>query len=440
MKDLTQGRPLKLLLLFSLPILIGNLFNVAYSLADTRIVGSFVGNNALAAVGSVSALNDLLLYFLIGVANGFAVISATYFGMNDKDSVRRVFSHALLFGMLITILIVLGCFLFMHQILGILNVSSEQYTDSYTYICIILVGLIFSSFYNILAGILRSIGDAFTPLFFLILAVALNIGLDLLFVAVLPFGVAGAAWATVFSQAISALSCFIYTWIKYPFLHVSRKDFRPDILLLKKLLPAGFSMGLMSCLVYFGTVTLQTAINSLGTNTIVAHAATRKLFSLLITPYVALATAMSTFTGQNYGAKRLDRVKSGLKGAMLISVFWALVCLLIAYTLAPMLIQAITGTSIQEVIDLGSLYQRVNIPFFLITASITLLRNMLQGLGDRLTPIVSSGIELVGKVVIALTLTPIIGYWAIILSEPIVWIIMVIPLIISSAKRLRRTN
>lgn len=316
MKDLTIGRPLKIILLFSLPILIGNLFNMAYNIADTRIIGSFIGNDALAAVGSVSSLNDLLVFFMVGMANGFAVISATFFGMNNLEKVKKCFSHSILFGIIISFFILLACFLFMPGILNLLNVDSAHFDQAYTYICIVLVGLFFSTIYNILAATLRAIGDVYTPLIFLIIAVLLNIVLDLLFVVVFNLGVGGAAWATALSQFISVILCFIYTWVKYPLLRLQRADFKIDKLLSKKLLPAGFSMGLMSSIFAIGTVTLQTAINTLGTNTIVAHAATRKLTSLFMLPFNTLATAMATYTGQNFGAGKIPRIKEGLKALL----------------------------------------------------------------------------------------------------------------------------
>ena len=437
MKDLTVGKPLKILLLFSLPILIGNLFNMAYNIADTRIIGSFIGNDALAAVGSVSTLNDLLVFFLVGMANGFAVVSATFFGMNNLHKVKKCFSHSLLYGLVITLVLLAACFIFMPGILTLLNVDSSHRSEAYTYICIILVGLLFSSIYNIVSSTLRAIGDVYTPLIFLIAAVCLNIVLDLLFVAVFGLGVAGAGWATVLSQLISAILCFIYTWIKYPLLRLSRSDFRMEKPLSSKLLPAGFSMGLMSSIFAFGTLTLQTAINTLGTNTIVAHAATRKLTSLFMLPYNTLATSIATYTGQNYGAGNMERIRAGLKDSLIVSWIWTGIVILVSHTICPLLITAVTGTTIKEVAEIGSLYQRIDTLFYFLVPGISITRNMLQGLGDHITPIVSSTIELIGKTLIALLLTPVLKYWAIIWSEPIVWILMIIPLIISSYKRLR---
>ncbi len=438
MKDLTHGKPAKIILYFALPILIGNLFNLAYNLADTRIVGTYLGNDALAAVGSISTLNDLLVGFVVGLANGFAVIMAQYFGSGDRNKSRKVFALSILMGLIVTAVIVAGSFIFMGGLLEWMNVMDEHREAATAYITVIIAGLFFSIIYNVLAGNLRAIGDAYTPLIFLVLSAVLNVALDILCVKYLGMGVKGAAVATVASQAVSVILCFIYTWKKYPFLHFRIKDFVPEGVLVMHMIESGMSMGLMSCLVSFGTLSLQTAINTLGTNTIVAHAATRKLTNLYMLPFSVLGTTMATYSGQNYGAGRYDRIRSGLKVSLSCSYIWCLIVLVASYTICPYLIVAITDTSIQEVIDTACLYQRFDTCFYVLVPTITILRNSLQGMGDHVTPIISSGLELVGKVLIALLLTPVIGYWGIIISEPIVWAVMVVPLIISMAGRLKK--
>ena len=319
-----------------------------------------------------------------------------------------------------------------------MNVMDEHREAATAYITVIIAGLFFSIIYNVLAGNLRAIGDAYTPLIFLVFSAVLNVALDILCVKYLGMGVKGAAVATVASQAVSVILCFIYTWKKYPFLHFRIKDFVPEGVLVMHMIESGMSMGLMSCLVSFGTLSLQTAINTLGTNTIVAHAATRKLTNLYMLPFSVLGTTMATYSGQNYGAGRYDRIRSGLKVSLSCSYIWCLIVLVASYTICPYLIVAITDTSIQDVIDTACLYQRFDTCFYVLVPTITILRNSLQGMGDHLTPIISSGLELVGKVLIALLLTPVIGYWGIIISEPIVWAVMVVPLIISMAGRLKK--
>ncbi len=438
MKDLTHGKPARIILYFALPILIGNLFNLAYNLADTRIVGTYLGNDALAAVGSISTLNDLLVGFIVGLANGFAVIMAQHFGSGDKNKSRKVFALSILMGLVVTAIVVAGSLIFMDGLLDWMNVMDEHREASVAYITVIIVGLFFSIIYNVLAANLRAIGDAYTPLIFLIISAVLNVVLDILCVKYMDMGVRGAAVATVVSQAVSAVLCFGYTWKKYAFLHFNIKDFVPKKEFLKPMLEVGLSMGLMNSLVSFGTLSLQTAINTLGTNTIVAHAATRKLTNLYMLPFSVLGTTMATYSGQNYGAGRYDRIRAGLKVSLGCSYIWCVIVLIASYTVCPYLIVAITDTGISEVIDTACLYQRFDTCFYLLVPTITILRNSLQGMGDHITPIFSSGLELVGKVLIAMLLTPVIGYWGIIVSEPIVWAVMVIPLIASMVKRMKR--
>mgnify|MGYP000053784514 FL=1 len=438
MKDLTHGKPARIILYFALPILIGNLFNLAYNLADTRIVGTYLGNDALAAVGSISTLNDLLVGFIVGLANGFAVIMAQHFGSGDKNKSRKVFALSILMGLVVTAIVVAGSLIFMDGLLDWMNVMDEHREASVAYITVIIVGLFFSIIYNVLAANLRAIGDAYTPLIFLIISAVLNVVLDILCVKYMDMGVRGAAVATVVSQAVSAVLCFGYTWKKYAFLHFNIKDFVPKKEFLKPMLEGGLSMGLMNSLVSFGTLSLQTAINTLGTNTIVAHAATRKLTNLYMLPFSVLGTTMATYSGQNYGAGRYDRIRAGLKVSLGCSYIWCVIVLIASYTVCPYLIVAITDTNIREVIDTACLYQRFDTCFYLLVPTITILRNSLQGMGDHITPIFSSGLELVGKVLIAMLLTPVIGYWGIIVSEPIVWAVMVIPLIASMVKRMKR--
>lgn len=437
MKDLTKGRPIRVILQFAIPVLIGNLFNLLYNLADIRIIGSFLGTEALAAIGSVSTLNDLLVLFLIGLANGFAVKSALFYGMGRKDSVKKTFSHSLFYGLAITLILVIFCVLSLQPILNLLHVTGKHREAAAAYITVIMYGLFFTILYNSMVAILRSVGDVFTPLLFLVFSTILNVILDLVCVGALGMGVQGAAWATFVAQLVSVLLCFFYIRVRYPFLHFSVKDMKPDIEFDRSLLSAGFSMGLMSCLVQFGTLTLQGAINTLGTNVIVAHAATRKLTTVYMMPFSTLGTTMSTYVSQNYGAGKTDRIFKGLQVTLLMSYIWCGVVLVISYTICPVLIHLITDTDVQEVMYTGALYQKVDTLFYVFVPTISILRNSLQGLGVHIVPVISSGLELSGKMLIAIFLTPVLGYWAIIWSEPIVWAIMLVPLVFSMWRKLK---
>ncbi len=440
MNDLTKGSPALVMLKFAIPVLIGRLFQLAYNLTDTRIVGSLLGTDALAAVGSVSTLHELFSGFLIGLAGGFAILTARYFGMNREDMVRRCFASALFLGTVTALIMTLPSLLGLNALLDILNVSDALRPDASAYLSTLLAGLIFCVLYNVLASNLRAVGDSLTPLLFLILSAVLNVGLDLLFVGPLHYGVRGAAFATVLSQAVSAALCFLYLRVKYPMFGFTFGEMIPDRELTKQLLGGGISMGLMSCLVAFGTVALQTAINSFDTPIIVAHTATRKLTNLYMLPFSVMGATMATYCGQNYGAGRLDRIKTGLRDVLLLSYLWAGVDLLMSYTIAPYLITAISAATDPEILETAVLYQKIDTIFYVLVPTITILRNSLQGLGDHVTPVASSFLELLCKVLVAFLLTPVLQYMGIIWAEPIAWTVMVIPLIISMAKRLKNAE
>lgn len=430
MKDLTKGNPGKLILQFAIPIFIGNIFQLFYSLVDTRIVGQTLGDEALAAVGATSTINNLIIGFLIGLTNGFAILVARDFGAQKWAQLRKDIGGALKLGIGLSVLLTVLSTYFLEPILKALNMPEELMGNGIAYIRVILLGMTAAMLYNVCASVLRAIGDTVTPLLFLILSIIMNIGLDYLFILGFKTGVAGAAYATVISQSIAALMCLIYIWKRYPMLHLQREDFKRDVKLNKALLISGLSMGMMQSLVSLGTVALQGAINTLGTYTIVAHTGARKITEIFMLPFSVLGMTMATYCGQNLGAGEIGRIKKGLKQVILAAWIWCAVVVIMSYTMAPLLIRLVTATKVDEVIETASLYLRIDTLVYFVPAMISILRNALQGIGDHVTPIVSSFIELIGKVLIALFLTPYLKYMGIILAEPIVWVLMVIPLII----------
>ena len=434
MKNLTEGKPLKLILQFALPLFVGQLFQLFYSLVDTRIVGETLGEAALAAVGSTSTLSDLLMSLLMGILNGFGIVIATYFGAKNETNIKKAIAGTIVFGTGMAIIISVLSLCFLAPLLQFLNVSADLLPNARAYISVILAGLVIATLYNVCASILRAIGDSFTPLLFLILSAILNIFLDYTFILYLHTGVAGAAYATVLSQAVSAVLCFLYMWKKYPNLHLCRNDFHLDLEVCRRMFATGSSMAFMSAFVQFGTFALQTSINTFGTNTIVAHTAARKATSIFMMPWGALGTTLATFCGQNLGAGKYSRIKIGLRDTTLLGWAWSLFVILLANTVAPQIVQAITATTEPEIIETASLYLRVDTAFYFIPTVICLFRNSMQGFGDSKTPVFSSALELLTKVVVAFLLAPVIGYWGIIICEPIAWIVMVIPLVVNTLR------
>lgn len=431
MKNLTQGKPIRVILLFAIPLYIGQLFQLSYSLIDTRIIGSTLGEASLAAVGATTSLSDLLIEFINGVSCGYGIIVATYFGAQDEKNLRKAIGGTVVLSIVLTVLLSLGCLCFLSPVLKFLNVSPELMPEASAYIRIIIAGLIATTLYNVCAVILRAMGDSFTPLLFLIVSNLLNIVLDYLLILQFDMGVMGAALATVASQAVSAIWCFLYMRKKYPQICLQVRDWLPEKELYKELLPRGFSMGFMLSFVLMGSLALQTAINALGMNIIVAHTGARKATSLFLTIFFVLGTALATYCGQNLGAEEYGRIRQGIRDTILFSFGWYLFVLLIVFTLSPVIINLITASQEQEIIRNAVLYLKVNASFYFLPAVICILRNSMQGFGDSRTPLVSSLIELVGKVVIAYLLVPHLQYMGVVWSEPIVWVLMVIPLIIS---------
>jgi len=434
MKNLTEGKPLTRILQFALPLFIGQLFQLFYSLVDTRIVGETLGESALAAVGATSTLSDLLMSLLIGILNGFGIVIATYFGAKNETNMKKAIASTFLFGTGMAIIISILSLCFLTPILQFLNVSADLLPNARSYISVILAGLTIATLYNICASILRAVGDSFTPLLFLILSTILNIFLDYGFILYLHMGVAGAAYATILSQAVSAILCFLYMWKKYPNLRLCRSDFYLDREVCHRMLATGSSMAFMSAFVQFGTFSLQTSINTFGTNIIVAHTAARKASSIFMMPWGSLGATLATFCGQNLGAGRYSRIKTGLRDTTLITWGWSLLVILAANTIAPQIIQMITASSEPEIIETATLYLRVDTAFYFVPSVICLFRNAMQGFGDSKTPVFSSLLELLTKVVVAFLLAPVMGYWGIIICEPIAWIIMVIPLVVNTLR------
>lgn len=431
MKNLTQGKPIKVILLFAIPLYIGQLFQLGYSLIDTRIIGSTLGETSLAAVGATTSLSDLLIEFMNGVVCGYGIIVATCFGAGDEKNLRKAIGGTVVLSVGITALLSIGCLLFLSPILNFLNVSPELAPEASAYIRIIIAGLIATTLYNVCSAILRAIGDSFTPLMFLVISNLLNIALDYLLILRLNMGVTGAATATVISQALSAVLCFIYMRRKYPQIKLHAGDVVPEREMYRQLVPRGFSMGFMLSFVLMGSLALQTAINALGMNIIVAHTGARKATSLFLMIFFVLGTALATYCGQNLGAEEYGRIRQGIRDTIWFSFGWYLLVLLIVFTLSPVIINLITASAEPEIIDNAVLYLKVNASFYFLPAIICILRNSMQGFGDSRTPLISSFIELVGKVLIAYLLVPALRYMGVVLSEPIVWALMVIPLIVS---------
>lgn len=436
MKDLTKGSPSKVMISFAIPVALGNIFQLCYSLADTRVVGSTLGESALAAVGATTSISTLFIGFLSGLTNGFALLIALQFGAGRKRGVTRYGAGCLLLGIITALLFTVICVSSLPLILQLLNVPESLLEQSTAYIRVLLLGLLATMLYNGCASILRSVGDTVAPLLFLLFAAVLNVALDLLFILKLDFGVAGAAWATVLSQSVSAIISLLYMFKRYPVFRFTISDFKLTKTEIKDLYASGLSMAAMMSLVFFGTLALQCAINTFGQDIIVAHTAARKITEFFMLPFSVMGVTMATYCGQNMGAGKIDRIRAGIRQALLITWIWAIGMITLSYTAAPWLIWLVTGSYNPAILTNASWYLKTDSLFYFAPAAISVLRNGLQGMGDHITPVFSSVIELVGKIIAAALLAHIFHYWGIIMAEPIVWVLMVIPLVKKARKLL----
>lgn len=429
---LTEGNPVKLIVLFAIPIFLGNLFQILYSLIDTKIVGSTLGETALASVGSVSTLYNLLTGFFNGLTLGFSVVTARFYGSGEEKALKKNIAGAITLGFGTAVVLITLTAVFLKPILRLLQVPAEQFDMSYSYIVVLVWGMFITLAYNLCANTLRATGDSVTPLIYLVISSLVNVGLDYFFILNLHLGVAGAAYATVIAQFLSVVLCLIRIYRGFPILHVGREDFQFDREQLWQLYQNGLSMGLMSSLVNFGTVVLQSGINQLGTSIIVAHTAARKVFEIWNLPISVMGSAMATYCGQNYGAGKYGRIREGIKGALGLGAVWAVAVFIMAHTISPYLIRFIASSDSPEIIYWGKTYLEYDMSFIILCVGIVVLRNSMQGFGDYKTPVFSSFIELMGKVVFTFTFVRFFGYWGIIWTEPVIWVLMVIPLIIQT--------
>lgn len=422
--DLLHGPILKAMLVFAVPLFFSGVFQQLYNTMDTVIIGHTLGDEALAAMGAAGAVYDLLIGFALGIGNGLAIVTARSFGSGDEDYLKRSVAASLVIGVGITVVITVAVRFILYPFLEVLNTPKEIMEQSYAYISTItlFIGVMFA--YNLCAGLLRAIGNSVMPLVFLILSSLLNIVLDLFFITRLHMGVRGAAVATVIAQGVSVLACLFYIWKKAGILIPGRIHFVWDRELYGEMLAQGFSMAFMSAIVHAGTAILQSGINSLGYLVIAGHVAARKLFMFLLMPYMAISQTVSTFVAQNYGAGQMGRIRRAVKLSYLCSAVLTAGITLFTIPLASLMVRLLSGSSEAVVIENGALYLQVVAPCLMILGLLNPTRFALQSIGNKLLPILSSVIELIGKYLFVAFLIPQFQYMAVIFCEPVIWAFM----------------
>jgi len=429
--DLLNGSITKSLLVFAIPMLLSNIFQQLYNTVDMVIVGHFLGETALASIGACSVIFDLLLFFAIGVGRGFSIVAARNYGAGNKDAFKCTVVGAIAVGILLTLFISVTASLFMIPLLKLINIPAYIIDMAYSYISILTIFLIVTFTYNLCAGLLYAIGDSTMPLLFLVISSILNIVFDIVFITRFNMGVRGAAAATVVAQSISTVLCLFYIFKRCPILIPHKEHFHYDAALYKELVAQGFSMGFMISIVSLGSVVLQSAINGLGYLVIAGHITARKINSFCMMPMNTISMALSTFVSQNKGANQLNRIRKALRYGNLISIIWAVFITTVLMFSSSTLIRLLSGSNESIIIENGARYLIINSPFYIVLGMLFNLRFALQGIGEKIIPLISSAIEFVGKIIFAFLLVPVLGYFGVIICEPIIWCIMLLQLIYS---------
>lgn len=429
-KDLTNGSPMRLILGFMLPLLLGMLFQQFYNMVDTMVVGKYLGLNALAGVGSTGSINFLVLGFVIGLCTGFAIPVAQKFGSGDYDELKKYVGSTLWVASAFALVLTLATCLLCGNILHWMKTPDETFSEAYDYIFVIFLGIPVTFLYNILSGFIRSLGDSKTPVIFLVISSILNIALDIFMIVVLKMGVAGAGWATVISQLVSGALCLFFIIRKFELLHISRGDLKLNLYYMGRLCSVGLPMGLQYSITAIGTILIQTAVNGLGSLYMASVTAGNKVGQFMCCPFDAMGSTMATYGGQNVGAGKPDRIRKGLFCCSLLGMGYALIALGIAFLfggdLAMLFVDTKdleSGLDPNEILTLAKRYLVFNAAFYIPLAFVNIVRFMIQGMGYSQIAVYAGVMELVARGLAALALVPVIEYDAICLANPIAWIL-----------------
>lgn len=430
-KNMTEGNPLKIILLFSIPVLLGNLFQQFYNMVDTIIVGRYLGEEALAAVGSTGCLMFLVLGFANGIAQGFGVMISHSYGAKDYKLLKHYVALSLILTVVVSTLLTIVTVLGSRQLLLWMNTPDNILELANDYIQVIFAGILLTMAYNVAAGILRGIGDSRTPLYFLILSSFLNIFLDIFLIVVVPLGTAGAAYATIISQGISAILCYIYMFHKFDILKISREDIYVDRVGVINMLSIGIPMALNYSVTAIGTMIFQSAVNVFGSSVVAAYTAASKVSNIATQTMPTLGTAMATYCGQNLGAGKYDRIFAGMRHAFFLCFAAAGLAIVICVFGGRFIVSWFISNPTEEIFAYAMEYLYIASAFMLPLAWIFAYRNALQGLNEGFIPMLSGAVELISRYVIILFCAKPFGYAGVCFADPAAWLTTGVLLIIT---------
>lgn len=437
-KSMTTGTPAKLIILFAFPLIIGNIFQQFYSMADTFIVGRTLGVNALAAVGCTGSITFFILGFVMGFSSGLSIITSQRFGANDMEGVKRSFATSLILSLILSVVFTIGACIFTRPFLELLQTPPELIDDAYSYLIIIFGGIIASVLYNFLSNMMRALGDSKMPLYFLIFTCILNIILDYVCILFFNMGVAGAGAATIFSQVIAAILCAVYIKKKMPAFWVERKHFRitrHEISChIKTALPMAFQMSIIA----IGALILQSALNGLGPNAVAGNTSAQKIDSIACMPLNSFGAAMATYAAQNYGAGKIDRIRKGVFQCILMSVGTSIFMAIMNFSFGGTLASVFIGADAPEVVEYAQIFLSVNGAMYWVLSLLFIYRFTLQGLGNGTVPTIAGIMELIMRAIGGIFLVDILGYTGAALSNPLAWTGACIPLCIAYYREIRK--
>ena len=425
-KDMTQGSPLRLILAFAVPLMLGSLFQQFYNLADTIIVGRFVGVDALAAVGSVGGLNYLVLGFVNGIACGFSIPISWTFGAKDYREMRRYTANTVWLSLFFAVVLTVVTVALTRAVLVWTNTPDNIIDIADIYIRTIFWGIPFTLLYNVTSALMRALGDSKTPVIAITIAALLNIVLDYTFILAFHMGVEGAAWATVISQLISGLWCLLVIRKRFTILKMQPEDKRIRAPFVRRLLAMGIPFGLQYSITAIGSLTVTYAVNGIGTIAVAAVTAGGKLSMFFCCVFDALASTMATFAGQNVGAKRLDRINQGLKASSIIGCVYCVLAFVVIYFFGKPLVGLFISQDSadrQLVIDMAQQFLIINSVLYIPLLFVNIVRFSIQGLGYTMIAMIAGLMELVGRAVVAMLLVPSLGYDAACFANPVAWIL-----------------
>ena len=442
-KDLTNGAPMRLILGFTLPTLFGLLFQQFYNLVDTMIVGKLLGTLELAAVGTTGSINFFVIGFCTGLCSGFAIPVAQRMGANDFPTMRRYVANAAYLSGLAALILTVLTGLLCPFILSVMDTPADIYWHAYRYIFVIFMGIPATFLYNLLAGVIRSLGDSKTPVYFLALSSILNVVLDLTLILFFRAGVMGAAIATVASQAASGIACLFYMIRKFPILRITKEERTFSLRACRVLCASGLPMGLQYSITAIGSIVLQRSVNSLGSLYVASVTAGSKLYQLICCPFDAMGAAMATYCGQNVGAYKLDRLGQGVRACTLLGLIYSGAALIAMLFLAPqgvMLFLDPKEPESPQLIALASQYILTLTAFFFPLSLVNILRFSIQGMGFSTFAVLAGVLEMIARTAVGLFLVPAFGYTAACFAGPTAWLLadlFLIPACITCIARLR---